>query len=76
MLQLGMRATVNSDDPAYFRAYMNENLRALHEEGGISIPEIVQLVRNGFEVAWLDDARRGAYLERLRRHVDAHPSAQ
>jgi adenosine deaminase len=70
MLQLGMRATVNSDDPAYFRAYMNENLRALHEEGGMSKDEIIQLVRNSFEVAWLDDARRGAYIERLRLHVD------
>jgi adenosine deaminase len=69
MLQLGMRATVNSDDPAYFRAYMNENLRALHEEGDLNMTEIVQLVRNSFEVAWLDDARRGAYLERLRQHV-------
>ena len=70
MLELGMRATVNSDDPAYFRAYMNENLRALHEEGGMSMKEIVQLVRNSFEVAWLDNARRDAYLERLRQHVD------
>lgn len=70
MLQLGMRATVNSDDPAYFRAYMNENLRALHEEGGLNQAEIVQLVRNSFEVAWLDDARRTAYLDRLQRHVD------
>jgi adenosine deaminase len=69
MLELGMRATVNSDDPAYFRAYMNENLRALHEEGGLTRDEIVQLVRNGFEVAWLDDARRGAYLERLDEHL-------
>lgn len=70
MLQLGMRATVNSDDPAYFRAYMNENLRALHEEGTLSKDEIVQLVRNGFLVAWLDEARRGVYLERLQKHVD------
>ena len=69
MLELGMRATVNSDDPAYFRAYMNENLRALLEEGGLSRNELVQLVRNGFEVAWLDDARRDAYLERLNQHV-------
>jgi adenosine deaminase len=60
---------VNSDDPAYFRAYMNENLRALHEEGDLNRTEIVQLVRNGFEAAWLDDARRKTYLERLRRHV-------
>jgi len=69
MLKLGMRATVNSDDPAYFRAYMNENLRALHEEGDLSNDEIVQLVRNGFEVAWLDNARRSAYLERLNQYV-------
>lgn len=65
MLQLGMRATVNSDDPAYFRAYVNENLVALHEEGGITVEEIVQLVRNGFEVAWIDAERRAAYLRRL-----------
>jgi adenosine deaminase len=69
MLELGMRATVNSDDPAYFRAYMNENLRALHDEGNLSRDEIVQLVRNGFEVAWLDNARRNAYLERLNQYV-------
>jgi adenosine deaminase len=30
----------------------------------------VQLVRNSFTVAWLDEARRGAYLERLQKHVD------
>ena len=70
MLQLGMRATVNSDDPAYFRAYMNENLQALHDEGNLTRDEIVQLVRNGFEVAWLDEARRAVYLEQLQEYVD------
>jgi len=69
MLQLGMRVTVNSDDPAYFRGYLNENLRALHKEGDLNTTEIVQLVRNSFEVAWLGDARRGAYLKRLRQYV-------
>jgi adenosine deaminase len=73
MLELGMRATVNSDDPAYFRAYMNENLRALHEEGELSIEELTQLVRNGFEVAWLDDTRRAAYLDRVTQHVNQRP---
>jgi adenosine deaminase len=70
MLELGMRATVNSDDPAYFRAYMNENLNALHEEGGLSMAEIVQLVKNAFEVAWLDGERRAGYLARLQAHLD------
>ncbi len=69
MLQLQMLATVNSDDPAYFRAYLNENLTALHEEGGLTRDEIVRLVRNAFEVAWLDADRRAAYLQRLDDHL-------
>ncbi len=65
MLELGMLATVNSDDPAYFRAYINENLIALCEEGGLTRAEIVQLVRNAFEVSWIDAARRAAFVQRL-----------
>jgi adenosine deaminase len=49
---------------------MNENLAALHEEGGMTMSEIVQLVKNGFEVAWLDGGRRAAYLARLQAHLD------
>ncbi len=69
MLELGMKATVNSDDPAYFRAYMNENLIALRDEGGLSDSELVKLVRNSFDVAWLDEAHRSRYLDRLDAHV-------
>jgi adenosine deaminase len=69
MLALGMRVTVNSDDPAYFRAYMNENLRALYEEGQLRKDELAQLVRNSFLVAWLDAARREAYLDRLEKYL-------
>jgi adenosine deaminase len=64
MLQLGMRATINSDDPAYFRAYMNENLQALHEDG-VSLDEIVQLVKNSFIVAWLAEHQRTEYLAQV-----------
>src|SRR5688572_3121247 len=69
MLQLGMRATINSDDPAYFRAYMNENLLALHAEGDMSLDELVQLVKNSFVVAWLDDERRAKYLRQVEEYV-------
>lgn len=69
MLQLGMRATINSDDPAYFRAYVNENLIALHDEGDVSRDEIVQLVKNSFIVAWLDEERRKQYLTLVDEYV-------
>jgi adenosine deaminase len=65
MLSRGMLATINSDDPAYFRAYMNENLIALTEEAGFSADEIRQLVRNGFEVSWLPERRRAEYIARV-----------
>ena len=68
MLQLGMRATVNSDDPAYFRAYMNENLQALQNEG-VSRDELVQLVKNSFAVAWIDDERRAKYLSQVDEYL-------
>jgi adenosine deaminase len=69
MLELGMRATVNSDDPAYFRAYMNENLIALQDEGGLTREEIVQLVRNSFTVAWLSGEERARYLDMVEKYV-------
>ncbi|WP_317931994.1 adenosine deaminase [Halioxenophilus sp. WMMB6] len=56
MLQLGMKATVNSDDPAYFRAYLTDNFVALAEHGEFTQAEITQLVKNAFEVSWLSEA--------------------
>lgn len=75
MLELGMLATVNSDDPAYFRAYINENLLALHEQGGLTLPQIVRLVRNSFEASWLDASRRAALLQQLDRYLEQHQPA-
>jgi adenosine deaminase len=62
MLDEGLRATINSDDPAYFPGYMNENFGAVQEAADMSRREIVQLVRNAFSVSWLtrDDKERYA----------------
>jgi adenosine deaminase len=67
MLDRGMKATINSDDPAYFRAYMNENLEALVEESHFTRDELVTLTRNAFEVSWATDAQKADYLSRLAR---------
>ena len=65
MLSRGIKATINSDDPAYFRAYMNDNFIALAKEGDFSRAEIVQLSRNAFDIAWLSDDRRQHYFNLL-----------
>ena len=61
MLQLGLRATINSDDPAYFGGYINENLSAL----ALSEDEMLILARNGFRAAFLDEATRQRHLAAL-----------
>jgi adenosine deaminase len=65
LLDRGIRATVNSDDPAYFPGYVLENLLAVQEQVGLTAEEIVQLERNAFTIAWLDDADRTGYLRDL-----------
>ncbi|AHH94733.1 adenosine deaminase [Kutzneria viridogrisea] len=65
LLDLGLRVTVNSDDPAYFDAYLTENLLALHEAMDLTRQEVIQLQRNAFEIAWLPARVRDGYLAEL-----------
>lgn len=70
MLERGMCVTINSDDPAYFRAYLNENYFELQEEGDFSATEIATLVENGFTASWLKDDEKSAYIGRVRAAAD------
>jgi adenosine deaminase len=62
MLELGIRATINSDDPAYFGGYVGANYNAVAEALDLSAAEIVTLARNSFEGAFLDPETRAAHL--------------
>lgn len=69
MLDLGMRVTVNSDDPAYFPGYMNENLIRVQEEVNLGKEKLVQLARNAFEGAWLPRITKDRYLAELDDYI-------
>jgi adenine deaminase len=69
LLDGGVRATVNSDDPAYFPGYMNENLIAVERAAQLTQEEIVQLSRNAFTVSWLPKDDRDEYLAELEAYV-------
>ena len=62
MLELGLVATVNSDDPAYFGGYINANFVAVAEALDLSRAELVTLARNSFVGAFLPDAECAGYL--------------
>jgi adenosine deaminase len=69
MLEFGIKATINSDDPAYFRAYLNDNFTALAEEGNFSRGEIATLARNAFEISWLDESVKSKMIETLDNYL-------
>jgi len=52
LLDLGLKVTINSDDPAYFGGYVNENYIAVAEALGLSAEEIERLARNSFEASF------------------------
>ena len=68
MLAAGLRATVNSDDPAYFGGYVNDNFNALVDAVDLSAEDIVKLIRNSFKASFLDK-------ETINRHLDAVAAA-
>lgn len=63
MLALGLNVCVNSDDPAYFGGYMNENFNALIDATGLTRDEIFQLTINGFESSFLTQAEKQVHLD-------------
>jgi len=65
MLQLNLNATVNSDDPAYFGGYMNENYQSLIESSDLTETELYQLAKNAFEGAWITASEKTRYLAEL-----------
>lgn len=75
MLERDMCVTINSDDPAYFRAYLNENYFELQEEGKFSAEEIVTLVENGFTASWLKDDEKSAYIGKVRMAANTGANA-
>ena len=55
MLDLGLVVTVNSDDPAYFGGYVNDNYVAVARALHLSAADLVRLARNSFEASLLED---------------------
>lgn len=65
MLDLGLRATVNSDDPAYFGGYVEENYHSVFDALSMKPEQMRTLAANSFKASFLTHEERRAYLDRL-----------
>lgn len=69
MLALGLQATVNSDDPAYFGGYLLENHTATARAVGLTREELAELARNSFRGAFLPAAERERRVAEVDRYA-------
>ena len=65
MLDLGLRVTVNSDDPAYFGGYIGRNYLEAANALGLDRKDLAQLARNSLLASFVTDAERAGWLRRL-----------
>lgn len=65
LLDYGLNVSVNSDDPAYFKGYINQNFINLVENLPLTEDDIVTLVKNSFRASFIDDDLKQAYLARV-----------
>ena len=69
LLDAGLCATVNSDDPAYFGGYMNANFEQTVRGLNLTQDDVIELARNSFEASFVNDEQRQKWIGNLERTV-------
>ena len=69
LLESGLKVTVNSDDPAYFGGYLNENYLALYRGLNMTREQSVRLAQNSFEASFISEKEKEVLMTRLKRYV-------
>jgi adenosine deaminase len=65
LLDAGLAVTVNSDDPAYFGGYVNDNIRAVQDALDLSIADWHRIARTSFEASFTDQTTRSRWIADL-----------
>ena len=69
MMDRGLLVTVNSDDPAYFGGYINENYLAVARALNLTSEDIYRLAKNSFEASFLKQSEKDKMLARLQEYM-------
>lgn len=65
LLAAGLKVMINSDDPAYFGGYVNENYTQLFAATGMGAPEAYQLARNSLEASFASEVQKQEWIAGL-----------
>jgi adenosine deaminase len=70
MLEAGIVATINSDDPAYFGGYINENFTQTFAALQLGSQQAYQLALNSFNASFIDATERARHIDKLNAVFD------
>ncbi len=70
MIDLGLKVTINSDDPAYFGGQVNQNYIEIQEALNLSKEELYDLAKNSFQYSLLDESDKITKLNELAKFID------
>ena len=71
MIDAGLLVTVNSDDPAYFGGYIDDNYQLIRRDLGVDDTQLLRLAGNSFRAAFLGADQRARYLKELEEYAVA-----
>jgi adenosine deaminase len=69
MMGKGLLVTINSDDPAYFGGYINENYLAMQEALKLDREDIYNIARNSFEASFLETSKKEEMVRKLDEYL-------
>ncbi|GAB5053856.1 adenosine deaminase [Pediococcus parvulus] len=69
LLDRDVKVSINSDDPAYFGGYINDNYWSITKNYELTQEQVVQLAKNSFETAWISDSQKNNYMKQIDNYV-------
>jgi adenosine deaminase len=70
LMEAGLMVTINSDDPAYFGGYMNENYSQIASALNLTKKQITQLAKNSFKSSLLPNVEKEEMIKQVEHYYD------
>lgn len=72
LLDEGLNVSINSDDPAYFKGYLNQNFINLYENLDLRKDDIIKLAKNSFRGSFLKTDEKIYYIQKIDEFVNSY----
>ncbi len=69
LLHKGVKVTINSDDPAYFKSYISDDMFSFAQKMNATKDDMIKLAKNSFEIAWISDDKRQDYIKMIDDYI-------